>query len=91
MQLYTSDSAFIICVTIQCLHYTLSSKDFCPSFGAMKDLRAFVLSCALMLATMASVTIRMRDGIIDQLDIHEADCCVVCESFNKANICFDLL
>ena len=34
----------------------LRSKDFRPSFGALKDLRAFVPSGALMLATTATAT-----------------------------------
>ena len=39
------------------------SKDFRPSFGALKNLRAFVPSGAPMLATMATVTTAMRNNI----------------------------
>ena len=44
-------------------------------------------ACAPMLATMATVTKRMRDDIIDKLDM--AGCCLVYESPNKPNICYE--
>ena len=65
------------------------SKDFRPSFGALNELRAFVPPCAPMLATTATVTIRMRDDIIDKLDM--AGCCVVSESPNKPNIYYEVV
>ena len=59
-------------------------KDFRSSFGALKDLMAFVPSGALVPATTATVTIRMRDDIIEMLDMVE--CWVVSGSPNKPNI-----
>ena len=50
---------------------TLCAKTFALSFGALKDLMAFVPSGALVPATTATVTIRMRDDIIEMLDMVE--------------------
>ena len=63
------------------------SKDFCPLFGALKNLRAYVPSGALMLATTATVTLMMRNDIIEKLDM--AGCCVLAESPNKPNITYE--
>ena len=63
------------------------SKDFCPSFGALKNLKAFVPSGAPMLATTASVTTAVRNDIIEKLDM--AGCCVLTESPNKPNITYE--
>ena len=45
--------------------------------------------CAPMLATTATVTSLMRDDIIDKLDM--AGCCVVSESPDKPNICYEVV
>ena len=63
------------------------SKDFRPSFGALKNLEAFVPSGAPMLATTATVTTAMRNDIIEKLDM--AGCCVLTESPNKPNITYE--
>ena len=71
------------------------SNNFRPSFSALKDLRAFMPSCILMLATTATVTVRdyiivtMRDYIIDMLDM--AGCLIVSKSPNKPNICYEVV
>ena len=49
----------------------------------------FVPACAPMLATTATVTNRMRDEIIDKLDM--AGCCLVYKSPNKPNICYEAM
>eukprot|EP00731_Ephydatia_muelleri_P036249 Em0223g4a len=64
-------------------------KDFRPSFGALKNLRAFVPSGAPMLATTATVTTAMRNDIIEKLDM--AGCCVLTESPNKPNITYEVV
>ena len=58
------------------------SKDFRPSFGALKDLRAF------MPPGTATVTVRMREYIIEKLDM--GGCFIVYESPNKPNICYEV-
>ena len=46
-------------------------------------------SCAPMLATTATVTSLMRDDIIGKLFM--AGCCLVSESPDKPNICYEVL
>ena len=65
------------------------SKDFRPSFGALKDLRAFMPPGVPMLATTATVTVRMREYIIEKLDM--GGCFIVYESPNKPNICYEVI
>ena len=65
------------------------SKDFRPSFGALKNLGAFVPSGAPMLATTATVTLMMRNDIIEKLDM--AGCCILTEPPNKPNISYDVV
>ena len=63
------------------------SKDFRPLYGALRELRSFVPSCAPMLATTATVTSVMREDIIRMLDMD--GCCLVSESPDKQNITYE--
>ena len=69
-------------LTLRCTLFTR------PSFGALKDLRAFTPPGVPMLATTATVTVRMREYIIEKLDM--GGCFIVSESPNKPNICYEV-
>ena len=64
------------------------SKNFRPLYGALRELRSFVPSCAPMLATTATVTSLMREDIIRKLDMD--GCCLVSESPDKPNITYEV-
>ncbi|KAL5491695.1 hypothetical protein EMCRGX_G017032 [Ephydatia muelleri] len=86
----TSTELRFACGAVVALQFEVEhewSKDLCPSFGALKNLRAFVPSGAPMLATTATVTTAMRNDIIEKLDM--AGCCVLTESPNKPNITYE--
>ena len=69
--------------------YIDRSKNFRPLYGALRELRSFVPSCAPMLATTATVTSLMRENIIRKLDID--GCCLVSESPDKPNITYEVV
>ena len=67
---------------------TYRSEDLRPAFDHLHELRAFVPAGSPMLATTATVTKWMRDEVIVKLDM--IGCCVVSESPNKPNICYEV-
>eukprot|EP00731_Ephydatia_muelleri_P014115 Em0007g1425a len=88
-ELIASLSVSIVAVAVDEAHCVFKwSKDFRPSFGALKDLRAFMPPGVPMLATTATVTVRMREYIIEKLDM--GGCFIVSESPNKPNICYEV-
>ncbi|KAL5517814.1 hypothetical protein EMCRGX_G003435 [Ephydatia muelleri] len=73
-------SVSIVAVAVDEAHCVFKwSKDFRPSFGALKDLRAFMPPGVPMLATTATVTVRMREYIIEKLD--RGGCFIVSAEF----------
>ncbi len=64
-----------------------TSKNFRPAFDRICDLRAFVPPHTPFLAATATITKRMRDYIVQNLGI--AGCCMVSDSPNKPNICYE--